>query len=407
MTIQSDPERGSSTLEFIFCAPLLLIVMFVAMEINERIEQRVTSTIAAGNLLWTASPESSFDTARLTQLQDLAKADILGTRAVGTPSVLGVDAAVEANNTLMSYTPEHRHADAYQATILRQANAASSQAANQRARASIGNGPLDGPAQAIARAATTTINVADALMSPRSSWIPSVIPAHDIEQQQLIWSVSEQGTTNVAIQAIEGLATAVNRQSPGFDTGAIEARLLAHHSRYLRRYGAYHMRSEDYQNEALLALGLGFFAGNRSKFDDFVDYCFMKFAGDVCGQKNGFYSEVKTIHSLVATGKTLVDTATYACIMASLGFGSGTCNIPQIAYKLAESQLENVVENTIEGIISDTLEKALKEAQTKAMNELVHIDVDQIVSQATGSIANAVNEHAGRVLDGVGGEETP
>ena len=51
-------RQGSSTLEFILCAPALLILMYVAMEINERIEQRTTATIAAGNASWLADPNS-------------------------------------------------------------------------------------------------------------------------------------------------------------------------------------------------------------------------------------------------------------------------------------------------------------------------------------------------------------
>ena len=72
-------RQGSSTLEFILCAPALLILMYVAMEINERIEQRTTATIAAGNASWLADPNSVG--AASSDLKTTSKSDILGTKS--------------------------------------------------------------------------------------------------------------------------------------------------------------------------------------------------------------------------------------------------------------------------------------------------------------------------------------
>ena len=80
-------ERGSSTLEFIFCAPLLIILMFIAMEINERIEQRVTSAIAAGNASWLADP-NQMSAAGGPEAENLAKADVLGAHPSANNGIL-------------------------------------------------------------------------------------------------------------------------------------------------------------------------------------------------------------------------------------------------------------------------------------------------------------------------------
>ena len=162
-------EQGSSTLEFIFCAPLLLIIMFVAMELNERIEQKVNTTITGGNLAWIAKADSNGSTAA-----SVAKADILGSKISGATLGVGAGSSMNGNEAVMSYTDTKRRADSYAIHLEHLRNVQSDRRAKDRATQKIGNSTTDSFTTGLATAAITIGTVIDGITAPNVSWIPSL-----------------------------------------------------------------------------------------------------------------------------------------------------------------------------------------------------------------------------------------
>ena len=388
--------RGSSTLEFIFCAPLLLIIMFIAMEINERIEHRVTSTIAATNAAWIVNAEqSSLNPDTTTQVQALATADILGTRVADHQNVLGspAGAMVADGQTIMSYTEKKRHADAYTARIVRRTDSGATATSDTRAGSPVGDSKMDHVASTLGAASASLNGVVRTITDPPVSWLPSAFPAKDIEEQRLTWSISSAGTTNLALSTIEGLAQSL----PGGlgadlqDAKSNEYRILAHHSNYLRRYPAYHPRTEEYKSEMLVGLIIG-----SNDYNDFVNECLMKFKSDICGQKNGFVGYVRNIHIVLTTVKTLVDTAGIACVAASFGTGAAACMAPTLEVLGVETALDKAISEAINVVIkkvTDSIETAITDSLGKAVT-----DIKGRITKSLGDFRNKVTESADGVL---------
>ena len=373
--MSKSSQLGSSTLEFIFCAPLLLIVMFVAMELNERIDHRVTSTIAAGNAAWLAQPARGISSAG-GDAEKLAKADILGIRAGTGAWTLGISAPGELSNNIMSYTNTKRRSDAYAVTIDRTYNATSDQNAQRRAGTRIGSSNADATAASLGTATIAIQSVVRKLTDPQVWALPSLFPTNSIEEQRLSWSVSATGTSNLALQTIEELAKSVG-SDVGHDlqnSSTREYRLLSHHTTYLRRDPAYHPNR--YESQALFGLILG-----SGEFNDFIDQCFMKFEIDKrdCGEESGFYTYVARSHGIVSFAKTMIDTATIACIAASLGLGTGSCNITQFAVWGVEAGIDKAVQ-----VVTD---KA-----TNAIGSAIQAKIDEALSAIDAQIETMIDD---------------
>lgn len=393
-------QRGSSTLEFIFCAPLLLIIMFIAMEINERIEHRVTSAIASGNAAWIIqADQSSLDPGTTTQVQALVTADILGTRVADHQNILGSPpgAMVADGQTIMSYTEKKRHAEAYTARIARRTDGGATAKADDRAASVVGDTKADHSAASLGSASASLNSLVRTITDPPVSWLPSAFPAKDIEEQRMTWSISNAGTTNLALSTIESLGKSLHGNITGdLQNGeSPDYRILAHHSNYLRRYPAYHPRTHEYKGEMLVGMMLGL--DDSDGYGSFVDECFMKFKSSICGQTNGFVAYVRNIHIVVTTVKTLVDSAAIACVAASLGTGAGACMIPTAQVGAVESVLEEAINETIKGTmesitnqitksVTDALGKAVGDIKSKIQKNLGELR-DKVVLTATDTLA--------------------
>lgn len=398
--LRTARQRGSSTLEFIFCAPLLLIIMFIAMEVNERIEHRVTSAIAAGNAAWIVNADqSSLDPNAATELQNLAKADILGTRdganVLGSPA----GAMVSDGQTIMSYSENKRHANSYTSRISRSIDDDATTTANNRAGTKVGNAKLDGAAAALANAAAGLSNVVKTVSDPPASWIPSAFPAKNIEEQRLAWSISSLGTSNVALSTIEDLAKSVNGNITGDlqDPTSSKYRLLAHHSNYLRRYPGYHPRTDEYKSEAVVGLILAF--DDPDHYDDFVDECFMRFDSPICGQTNGFVSYIRTIHIILTTVKTAIDTAAVACVVSSLGTGTLACFATSAQIWGVEAALTKIIDTTLDKAmegVADKIKEKITESlgnATKGIKDKIKEKIGNFHTEISGKVDAALSEH--------------
>lgn len=388
-------ERGSSTLEFIFCAPLLLIVMFVAMELNERIEQRVTSAIASGNSAWLVRPQVG-GAAVNSEAEDLGKADILGTKNATSTGVLGVQNSdvLHDSSTVMSYSDSRRRADAYALKIDRLQNDTSDQHAKARSGVKIGDSTMDAVAAGLGKSANAVEMTMRKFVKPPVSWLPTVFPLHAVEEHRLSWGTSSVGSTNLALKTIEGLALSVGSKV-GDNLGELSDKrfqLLAHHTRYLRRDPQFH--PDEYVNGPFL----GVIAGS-SAFDKFIKNCFMKFVVDQaeCGQKNGFYNYVARLHGLLVMAKTLVDSATIACIAATLGMGTGGCIVTKVQVFTVESILDAAVDevfNQVSGKLSDLIDQKIDDVLGSITDKL-----EEQIENAMNGIKKKVEEAAGKTLD--------
>lgn len=352
-------QNGSSTLEFMFCAPLLMMIMFIAMELNERIEQRVTSTIAAGNAGWLVDPDAQ--NATMDEAQNLAKADILGRGSVttaGSTVTLANDAVLSDSSTVMTYSPSKSRADQYVAKINRASgNDADSHAAT-RSKLKIGTSHFDDVSSSLGNVAQSLQGAAATLTDPPA--LPTLFPKKSIEEQTLAWSMSHEGGNNLAIKAIEELAIYMDQNDiHSLDhTRENQYRLLAHRSHFLRRDPAYH--PDAYKNEAIYGIALG-----TGEYNSYAEDCFMKFSKKPCGQENGFYKYVQRVHYLIVTGKTIIDSSVLSCIAASLGFGAAACAIP----KVAQVAVEDLITETIDNAIGSVIKKAITTGMTTITNK--------------------------------------
>ncbi|MCX6126093.1 MAG: hypothetical protein NTV34_15275 [Proteobacteria bacterium] len=395
-------EQGSSTLEFIFCAPLLMILMFVVLEIHERIEQRVTSAIAAGNASWLTDP-NQMTAAGGPEAENLTKADVLGAHSNPNNGIVAVNnnAVRSDSSVVMSYTDTKRRADAYNLQIESRSDATATNTARERALTTIGTSSADSVSTNLVLATDSVSRAFKSFTNSRVSWIPRLFPANEIEEHRLSWSVSETGTTNAAIQAIGDLATTIdhNLASDLQSSEDPSHRLLAQHSTYLRRDPAYHPEgtsSNGYRNEALFGAIVG--TGN---FDAFIDDCFMKLVVDAstCGRKNSFVDYVKKIYRNVAIGKTMIDIAGLTCAATTI-VGAAMCLLNSVIIKGTEKTLTDVVTNKIEGLkkvvinaVDDKITSVINSAAGSLGTQLeaqIQIAIDQVKQQVTNAATSTI-----------------
>jgi hypothetical protein len=372
----NNNKAGSSTLEFIFCAPLLVILMFIAMELNERIEQRVNATIAAGNSAWIALPQPG-PGQRPSELEALAKADILGVRHSSSPEILKLNNGdvLPDSNVVLSYTDSKRRADSYASVIERQQNPRSTKIANDRAKIAVGSSSKDQIMAQMHGAARLASNLSRSISEIDIPLVGRIVlfPTSDIEQHRLTWSLTQAGSTNLAIAAIEGLSKSIDQDmaSHVIDPTTKNHKLLAHKSVYLRRDPAYHPNR--YENQSLMGLAAG-----SGEYDAWVEDCFMKFESGVCGESNGFYGYVERIYYLMVTAKTIIDIATSSCIAASMGFGAAACIVPKVgvdkAVDLVQSHVEKKITNKINSVISNIVEEITKAVPPLNLKDLTNLD---------------------------------
>lgn len=385
-------ELGSSTLEFIFCAPLLLIVMYAAMEINERIEQRVNTAIATGNAVWLAKPETTFQ--RNSATEELLKADILGTKNAGTQNIGTNGAAFQNGQSVLAYSDEKLKASSYSANMSRDVSLGSEDSAYRRASQKIGDTKIDPFANTLGVFASNMIRIYRRLVDPPEPSIPSMFPDTQIEHTQVAWSISNSGTANLAMKAIEDLSKQVgvgtNSQLPKIDSD--EYRMLAQQIRYLRRNAGYH--NNDYKNEALL--GFAFGIGDTDNYDNFVNKCFMKLDKNMrsdCGEDNGFYDYLEMRHNTVAMGKTFM-----SCVCTGLD-----CPV-KIAFKLvletAKQFVIGAIQSKVESVISDQVTHATDAIATEIASKLKDPKdlIEGKVKNVQATIENQVNQSLDEVL---------
>ncbi len=374
-------KKGSSTLEFIFCAPLLLIIMFVAMEINERIEQRVNTTIAGGNLAWISKINASGTTG-----QELAKADILGSK---NGAVLGATATLQDSNAVMSYSDTKKRADSYDINATHLRNQQSDNRAKDRARQKIGSSTMDTFSTGLASSVIHIGTIIDAITAPKISWLPNLF-LRDlyIEEQRLSWSTSSTGTSNAAIAGIQDLTKLIGSEDNGNLSFASqqEYRLLAHRSNYLRRDPAYH--PDGYTNQVLFGMGVG-----DDTFSDYNEKCFMTFDEKPCREKNGFVDYVKTRHGIIFGVKTFLecDFSNFISLAKSLAFQLALAILEKaITDKLAEI-VEKPIENAYKGMTDDfgKLPNMTSDltGSTNTQIEILSKKIDASVSKAVGAIS--------------------
>lgn len=407
-------KKGSSTLEFIFCAPLLLMVMFVAMELNERIEQRVTVAIASGNSIWLADPKApsrSSDAAA-----SLAKADILATKSVSSPEMVGpgqVQNLIETE-AVLTYSETKRRADAYVAKLDRVVGDAADLWANKRSRAEVGETRIDFPGRTVARAAVEAKQVIDKITHPDVKWLPHLFPKDLTEQQILSWSVSNQGSTNAAIDAIRNLSEFVNKSDTKADLdrfGAPEYRILAAKMAFLRRDPAFH--PDAYENQSLYGMVLSLTAPReQSAFSHWVKDCFMSFKRETCSQRNGFVPYVENVHATVFSIKTMIDTAQ----IIACAFGPISCAPAEAAKRIAKNAVDEViktVEMEIENQISDSIERAINEKfnqiSQKTRDEMGRA-MEEIPQRVGGRIESEINRQIQDILkdrEAASGQSSP
>lgn len=369
---------GSTTLEFIFCAPLLVMIMMVAMEINERIEQRVTSAIAAGNASWLVKPTTP-NGASLVDFAAVTKSDILGMRNSPTDPTLkkSNDGVLTNSDVVMAYTDRKRRADAYGLKLSYAKSAQSTDRASKRASTTIGTSRSDELSSAVSGSASAMSALISKFTNPPVAWLPTVFPTSEVEEQRLTWSVSASGTTNVAITTIERLARLINSDTSQnlANPHAKEYRLLAHHSTYLRRDPAFHPNA--YTNSALFGMIIG-----NSDFSEFNEKCFMKLnvKSEDCGEKNGFVGYLQKIAGILILGKTYLDYGVISCIVGSFGMGSGVCVVP----KLMQTGVETVLNEAIDAVIKKVTDE-IKDQVTGAINT--------IAARISGEIENEIERH--------------
>jgi hypothetical protein len=326
-------EQGSTTMEFLFCAPALVMLMFVAMELNERIEQRVNLAISAGNTAWISKPKSVMQ-GQGKALESMAKADVLGTRQTGT-NILATsngDVLPDSNVTL-SYTDTRRRADSYGISVESLATETTEQTALKRAKATLGDSDTDKITSGFQQFLGAVNKVAGVAERPKFAGKSiELFPDSPIEQHRVSWSLSEKGVTNQAFNALENLADFYGKESvdqlPKINSN--QYRLLSHRTLYLKRDPGYH--PDDYQWQA----GIGLLAGT-DEYSDWVDDCFMKLERNVCGSHNGFYDYLERTHNLIAFAKLLYDV-----ISAALSSNPFTAASGIAMAKLKEDILNNL-----------------------------------------------------------------
>ncbi len=311
---------GSTTLEFIFCAPLLVIFAYAAMEINERLEQRVTSAIEANNAAWAADPTiNGAATVNGQPVSDLSKLNILGTAVATDPDT----------KTIVSYSPNKLKADGYSLDIQHEQAAATTALARNRVLADIGIN-TNGAAHSFADWSNTAVNLVESVFY--NSTFP-LLPTYHVEKINLSWSLTPQGSGNLAINAMQDLATYQNYQASGtqiVDFNSDKYRLLSNQSRFLRRNSGYH--EDKYKNQVLG----GFVAGlANSDLNNFVEKCYFKFSNAMssdCGEDNGYFNVVDKGHWLVSS----IRAGYYAywvvgCLSATFGYAAcliGNAGLP-------------------------------------------------------------------------------
>lgn len=388
-------KRGSSTLEFLFCAPILVILLFVAMEINERIEQRTTSAIATGNAAWLINPDTS-PGAPLLDLQGVAKSDILGAKSTANnttaviaqqPGGMPVD-----TSAVLSYSDSKQSTDSYALALEYQRNRATTNRAKARASVAIGSSQADRITSNMTGVSNSLTNTFNQLVDPPSRFLPTLFHQKDVEELSLSWTTSSQGASNLAVSSIEKLAESVK---PGLgqdvpDAASNEYRILAHHSHYLRRDPAFH--PSDYKNHAWLGALMG-----SSAYDNFNKKCFMNFVVDrtECGEENGFVNYIKMIYGLIVFGKTVLDAGVIACIAATLGFGTGACVVPQVSVITTEYAMKEGIRiglraaaNTVNSLVDSLLNQ-----QQQFFN-----DIENQINQRVQDVATTASDSVQRAL---------
>ncbi|MCX6118479.1 MAG: hypothetical protein NT027_13125 [Proteobacteria bacterium] len=378
-------KSGSSTLEFIFCAPLLVVLMFVALEINERIEQRVNTSIAGGNLAWISKENSN----GAAGADAVAKADILGAKT-GGGAVLGVQSSTVLgdSNNVMSYTETKRRADSYNIVVTHIRNSSSDQNARQRGKLVLGTSSMDTFTSYLNSTVSTVSRTIDAVTATSVSWLPHLfLPNLHIEEQRISWSISPTGTTNAAITAIQNLSESVGTGTSQdlWATNSVQYRALVHKSNYLRRDPAYHPNA--YKNQVMFGLPIG-----NSDFNRFNDDCFMKFDKRPCKENNGFYDYINDKHSKLYTIKSVLqcDFTNFISIAKSL------------AMRVIISAIEGVVRNKIEDIIMKPANKAIDDVTNTLSNVSSDLtNIESISQTQIDELNRAIDSSVDKAIEAI------
>ncbi|MCX6117796.1 MAG: pilus assembly protein [Proteobacteria bacterium] len=400
-------KQGSSTLEFIFCAPLLVMFMFVAMELNERVEQRINSSIAANNTAWLAKADLT-NVGQQSAIEPVTKADILGIKSGSTSSmILNGSSQPISSGAILSYSDSKMNSNAYHIMVNRRQNSAATATAANRASTAIGTSVIDQISSNLAAGSAQASQFFDQITGGRSRFLPTIFPNNDVEEITIGWSLTNQGSSNKALEAIDALSKQVNGSAPTdmnhFYTS--EYRVLAHHTVYLRRDPAYHPNS--YKNQAVLGMVLG-----SSDFSDFNNKCFMKLDVDdaICGEKNKFADYLHDVYMIISGGKTAIDLFTSSCLAATAGLGSAGC----LATKIIVGEVEDAIKDAIDHKITSEAGKIATMATTKvedfARNALPGGSItDSAVNNIKTSIHQKTSEATTEYLrtNGANHDETP
>ena len=380
-------RQGSSTLEFILCAPALLILMYVAMEINERIEQRTTATIAAGNASWLADPNSVG--AASSDLKTTSKSDILGTKSnpasglIG-PQAGGVNATLD-NNTVMAYSSDKMTQDAYGLEIIRTVSVDSNTRAKERSQVKIGNLSTDATAMNLNNTLNSVASVLDTIQNTGVDFIPRLFPdATPVEQQVLSWSLKDGGSTNAALKAISELSK-ITSSTAGNDLAHFSedsAKVLAAKSTFLRRDPMFH--PSGYMNQQLYGM---LFGAMSTEMDEFNDKCFMNIDDkNVCGQSNGFVNYLKAGHTSVTLLRTWIQCVPKGPVFtwpAEIEAGIAIGVALDVAVNTATGGVKDDIVGPIQNEVQDKIDAAYGRVQKeidKAKNGL-GADVEKQIKQ--------------------------
>jgi hypothetical protein len=385
-----NSRTGSSTLEFIFCAPLLVILMFVAMEINERLEQRVTLAIAGGNAAWISKPEVGTN-GELGSMHSLVTADILGLRS-GSGAALGIRQATMAATgaeTILSYTETKSRADTYFVSIQRDETDNAQRRLIDRSGAKLGDSQMDATMSNVSSLAANLMRTWDRLANFAPLGLSAKpFPSGAPEEIKVTWGVNESHSQNLLLKSISQLAKGIDRAADisSFDSASTNNRLLAHKTYYIKRDAGYH--PESYQLQAAMGMGLG-----SCQFDNFNDKCFMNLGVNPreCGETNNYIDYLYRIYATVVLGKTLVDVGVIACIVASIGTGSVACKIPQNLVMAAEKALTKAELEYIEKVLKD----AVKESMGQVINAVPCSDSNTLIDGMQGLFGGVGNATQG------------
>ncbi len=366
-------QEGSSTLEFVFCAPMLLVLLYVAFEVNERIEQRSLLAIATQNAIWIEDPKDG----ETSVASYLDQGNASPTLSTVWEDVLGQPG--DGPSTRMATTSSPRKdRESYDLQLLRRSTPGSDKKAADRAVTPLGSSFLDKTSQAQAIGSSAVMGA----LGPMTQFL---FPQQDIEQQTAVLSLKAKADVFTNMQRVQSLIALLQMNLEPDAAMSLRQRLMYDGHAFLFRDAGY--QSPRYQRQGVAGLAIGWGDKNRDMSKKFVEECLMNFKRDLtssCDEQNDFYLEVENLFRTIAAIKAGI----YALNMskcAALLVGAPACFVG--------TAVQDFVMN-----------KIIDEAVAKATNELATLLEDQLnkfFEDKMNQAKKAIQESAGDLLKGV------